>query len=517
MEQQQSALFSAIAYSYIHFIDDYLAVLSNPARHSIPYIDDEVGNILGEIQTLFLSMPSLLNGDAEFKEIYAKKLVDFRETLEEKYRNLHALQRELQHTTSFFTLKTALTTSNYEDFGMTEEDALSMDFSRLAKDCTSFVFKESDPLLRQQKASSLLTHVPMRMTKDSFMSYVEKALFSIAIEDTPESATLLTGILAQQFDGRLYTNYVDGFADLRQSIEELLLLESSEDFFEDAELLNETLDYAVQLTAKLYHMICTFSNLLIFDAMSFETLTDMHVSFYDLYCSLQNILSNHADSDILLETLPERVDDIKDQLQTAFTKVSAKTSDDSLFALMGTYLHMSIHHVFGFTTAKHEPYSEETTSILRGFLTDMRHTLESLNPAERKLRMQYFMSVMPLMMRDNTFYDYLMHGFTNTKHPITNLYTAMYLSNLLEQGGFFEESDDAQAALGVDSHDFHEDDDAAHFLKAHPHHDTCSCGHHHADPHHECCGGHHDDPVHECCGGHHDDPNHTCNCGHDHA
>ncbi len=488
MDKTQSALFSAVAYSYIYFIDDYLEVLKSPAYHSAAYLDPTIGKIIGEMNTLFLAMPSLLGGDSDTKETYAKKLVEFRHTLEEKYRTLHGIQRELQHITAYLNLKNASLSASYEDFNMTEEDALEMDFSRLAKDCGTFVFSTNDPIERQQKAASLLSFIPMRMTKESFMNYIQKAIGRISIPDTTEDAELLVSVLRQQFNGAHYAHYDAHFEDLRMSLEEIRTLEDPELFFDEAELTNETLDYTLSLVSNLYHMICVFSNLLIFDGLSFDSLTDMHVSFYDLYCSIQNITSNQEDKEILLETLPERVAAIKEELQEAFDTCRRKQVDNPLFELMGTYIDLSIQHMFGFVTQKHDAYSTEVTRVFRDFFDELQEDLQTLKPVERKLRMQYFMSVVPFIMQDNTFYSYVLQGFANTQSPIRNLYTAMYLSNILEQNDFFTNADDAaeKAHPVVDTWDGG-DDAAADFIASHSHdssthhhHDEhCDCGHHH--------------------------------------
>ncbi|MGL4363459.1 MAG: hypothetical protein ACRCSG_09410, partial [Cellulosilyticaceae bacterium] len=304
MEQKQSALFVAISYSYINFIDDYLAVLKNPAYLSCQYLDQDLTDILQEIKTLFVSLPSLLNADTSYKETYAKKIVDFRTVLEKKYRTLHAIQRELQHRTSLYNQTTVLEEANYEDFGMDAKDAAEMDFSALAKDCTDYVFSSSDALTRQQKAAALLTYIPMRMTQERFMHSIEQSLFEINIDDTDEQASFLVDILSQQFDGRNFSGFNSEFDDLGLSLDELQCSLDQESFFEHAELLNETLDYTMSLLQKLHHMICAFGNLLIFDALTFETLTDMHASFYDFFCSLQNIITQHDDSEMFLEILP---------------------------------------------------------------------------------------------------------------------------------------------------------------------------------------------------------------------
>lgn len=517
MQKNQSSVFTAISYSYISFIDEYLNILKNPLFPTIHYLDEETSEIATEIKTLFLSLSSLIGADEDFKEAYAKKLVTFRGTLETKYRSLNAYKRELQHVTSLFNLNNALSESNYEDFGLSEEDALTMDFDKLSQDCMTFVFASKNIQDRQVAAASLLPFVPMRMTKDSFLSYVEKSLEKINIEDTTASAHLLTSVLKQLLDGSLYEAYGIEFVDLSTSIEEIKETSDPDIFFEDAELLNEMLDNSIQIVNGLYKVICTLSNLLIYDGLTFEALTNMHVSFYDLYCSLQNILSQAEDKEIFLETLPERVSDIKEQLHTSYIKACKSSDIDPLFTLIQTYLLMDVTHVFGFDTAKHEPYCLDVKNVFKEFLGELKEYLASSTPKERKLRMQYFMSVMPLSMNDKTFYTYVLQGFNNISDPKRNLFTAMYLSNALEEGGYFE----ALASMNEQTHPVSEDawleDDDMYFPhEAHTHSNDDSYGNH-DDPGHKCQCGSHDDPDHRCQCGDHDDPNHICNCdGHPH-
>ncbi|MGL6173761.1 MAG: hypothetical protein ACRC1P_04045 [Cellulosilyticaceae bacterium] len=494
MNKNQSSVFAAISYSYISFIDEYLNLLKNPLYSTIHYLDEETAEIGQEMKTLFLSLSTLIGAEGDFKEAYAKKLVGFRYTLETKYRILNAYKRELQHLSALKNLENASAESCYEEFGLSPEDALTMDFDRLAEDCSTFVFASKNPMDRQMNASTLLPFIPMRMTKDSFLTYVEKSINKITIEDTKASAGLLVSILKQLLSGSLYEAYGSQYSDIATSIDEISEIKDLEQFFEEAELLDELIDHATQIVNGLYKVICTFSNLLIYDGLTFETLTDMHVSFYDLYCSIQGILSQSEDADIFLETLPERVNEIKEQLYTAYQKACQSSDIDPLFSLIQTYLMMDISHVFGFDTAKHPTYSLEVNEVLKEFLGELKEFLNALAPRERKLRMQYFMSVIPLSMNQETFTKYVLQGFKNTADPSRNLFTAMYLSNALEAGGYFE-------ALSNEGEEQHYVDDAAWLdeLDDYPH------AHHH----HECgCG---DD-----CNCDHDDPNHSCTCGHDH-
>lgn len=442
MSQKHNDLYSAIAYSYIHLLDDYLAVLSNPSYTTLSYMDHQVDEVAKNIKTFFLDLPQILDTSLEKKETYAQQTVAFRKLLEDKYRTLHALQRQLHHLTSLFNLKKGVATTTYEDFGMTEEEAAEMDYSMLAKDCTSFVFQTADKATRQMRSSSLLASIPMRMTKESFIAYVKKSLSKVQIEDTPSSAHLFLSVLDQQFDGRNYPGYFKHYDDLREGLEELESLEDGDTFFEQAELINETLDEHMALITHLYHLLCVFGNLLLLDDFNFDDLTALHMSFYDLYHATKVILEEGEDASIFLETLPERVLTLKEELEAIYQKTASTSLSDPLLSLLDSYIHLSIGHVFGFITASHPVYSEDVTQIFETFIQQLKSTLDTLPPTERKLRMQYFMSVIPFIMNDTTFYNYVLQGFKGSQTPKRNLFTAMYLSNVLEQGGFFDEQDE---------------------------------------------------------------------------
>ncbi|MEF9959090.1 MAG: hypothetical protein RR776_03835 [Niameybacter sp.] len=505
MDKNQKSIFAAISYSYIFMIEDYLNVLKNPCTSTFEYFDKDVAGILKEMKTLFVTLPSLLGGEDEYKETYARNLVSYRATLEEKYRSLNAYKRELMQLTSLYNLKSSMHESTYEDYHLTEEDAKTMDFSLLAKDCSTFVFAEKTTLNRQKRAAHLLPYIPMRMTKESFVAYVEKSLAKVNIDDTPESAAFLSNILLQLFDGRLYENYGESFNDIRHSLDDLAELEDAEEFFEEADLTNETIDFAIDLIQNLYHMICTFGNLLIFDALTFESLTDLHVSFYDLFCTIQNILNDSEDKEIFLESLPERVNTLKEEIYPIYKKACESRIRDHIFTLMQTYISMSVSHVFGFDASKHKPYSEEVMHILQNFISDLRNRLGTMDPVARKLRMQYFMSVVPFIMNEETFYKYIMQGFQNVADPKRNLFTMMYLSNILEENGYFETlaGGPQEGYVPYDAEYDYYDDSPLYDTEEQG--DDCGCGHEHHDDDHECCGGH----------GHHDD-SHDCSCGHDH-
>lgn len=490
MKKNQPPIFTAISYSYICFIDEYLNILKNPLFSSIQYIDQDTADIAAEIRSLFLTLQSLIGAEEDFKEAYAKKLVSFREVLEKKYRSLYAYRRELQHASSLFNLEYALTDEAFAESGLTEADALTMDYENIVKDCSSFIFAGKTLQDRQLHASVILPYVPMRMTKDSFLSYVEKSINLVEIENTAQSAQLLVSVLRQLLDGTLYEAYGEEFIDIAESICELKSLEDADEFSESSELVEEMLEQSLEIVEGLYKVICTLSNLLIFDALTFETLTELNMSFSDFYYSLKNILSQSEETEVFLETLPERVEAVKEQIHAEYIKACKSSDIDPLFSLIQTYLLMDVRQVFGFSTSKHDPYSLEVNDVFRGFFAELKEYLSSHSPKERKLRMQYFMSIIPFSMNEKTLETYIMQGFNNTAHPKRNLVTAMYLTNTLEENGFFEAHAQNKEASSHYVPENWEDDEYAH--DEHDHHDhSCNCG----EDHHDC---HCDDGECDC-------------------
>ncbi|MHC1747787.1 MAG: hypothetical protein AB9856_05255 [Cellulosilyticaceae bacterium] len=497
MNHAQSSIFTGISYSYITLIDEYLNLLNNTLYSSLEYLDKDVYALTKEMHTLFSTLPSLLNGDGEFKETYAHKLIEFRETLEHKYRTLSAYRRELGHLTTCCNIKSGLSHEDLSEAGFDADEPLDLDFDLLAKDCAHFVFHENTNEARQEKATLILPFIPMRMTKDSFLNYTTRAINHIHIEDTPQNVEFLISILSQLLDGHFYEGFGRDFKDLSISLEELKGYKD-DDFFENAELVDETITTCIKAVSSLYKMICTFGNLLIFDSMNFESLCELHISYYDFYCTIEKILEGNEDADLFLNTLPERVTEIKEAVESSYKKATAMKDMDPLFALIQTYLAMDISHIFGFDSGKSNNYSRNTENMLRDFQGHMREYLGGLTPGERKLRMQYFISILPFIMDEKTFYDYVMHGFNNIANPKHNLITAVYLSNVMESSGYFEsdQSEDDNPGYVLDE-SFEEN-----MLHAHDH-DDCDCGHDHSHHSHDC----------NCD---HDDPDHDCNCNHDH-
>lgn len=522
MSQNTDQLYTGIAYSYIEYVHAYLELLNNSLFFSTPYLDEETAHIQNELKKIFLYLPELLTSNETTskgkntkieKERVGETLLNFRDKLEQKYRSLNSYRRELHHLVAKAQNDPEFAGSYIDHEEFSDEAILQMDFDRLAEDCTNFVFKDKSLKTKQLHASSILPAIPLKITKANFLDYVKKSIHHIDIEDTVEAANFLTSILTQLFDGKRFEFYGQDFGDFTESLAELTTYDDPIDFFEEADSLEQTINTLFELLRAMYRMICTLSNLLLFEHIDFNTLTELHPSFFDFYHCIKKILTDANDASFLKASLGERVDEVQKEVQSELIKVSKKKEADPMFILIQTYLSMDMSSLFGFTMKKDKQYSKETLAVLDNFVDELGHSLSEIPTTDRKLRMQYFMSSIPFVMPEATFKSYVSAGFRNISKPQQTLLAAMALHSILEQGGYFTSNTDEDPGMvpediykeymteeeinelhGFDYEDvdYHDED------ITHHHHcncdDDCDCGDDcsGSDNHSDCnCGDHH--------------------------
>lgn len=463
MKQPSQQIYASIAYSYSEYIKAYLDLISNSMFFSTPYLDEETSHIQEELKRYFLDLPELISPHNPDKESCAKRLLTIREKLEEKYRTLIGYQRELSLLLTIKQNDSTFIEHYFETTGLKDIDPNTIYFDQLASDCVAYVFGDTSGVEKQKRASSLLPYIPIRITRDNYIQYIRSSISHIAITNRVDSAKYLVSILNQLFDGRTYFGYGHHFVDLEASLVHLHTINNAEEFFEEVDLLNETIENCLTMLNQMFRMICTFSNLLIYEALDFTELTEMHASFFDLYYALKNILLKSEDYELLLTSLPERVEEIEKELLEDYQKACLTPEPDPLLPLIQTYLNMNIQQIFGFTTAKHNAYSEEVLKVLDDFIVELKDKLDSLPTLERKYRMQYFIGQIPFVMSNENFKAYVQHAFKNTSQIKPYLLAANQLSAILEEAHYYPEPKD----IPVVESPYEEDDEAAKFIAAH--------------------------------------------------
>lgn len=463
MNQQSEQLYAGISYSYCEYIDTYIQLLNHPLFYSVEYLDEEAFDIKETLKEYFIDFPAIINPHNKNKEEIAKNLLCIRERIETKYRTLLSYQQELALLLTLKQNDKDFIASYLKSVNLDTLEVSNLDISQLVTDCTDFIFKETSGEAKQKRSSLLFPCIPIKITKDNYLNYVSKSIQHIAIKNNKESAEYLVSILKQLFDSKSYKEYGHHFKDIELSIEEMREASATIDLFEDADLLNETIENSMSLLTHLFKLTCTFSNLLIFDSLDFNELSEMHASFFDLFHSLKNIILQKEDSSLLLSTLTERMEEIHKEVKETYEKACKNATQDPLFNLIQTYLAMDMTKIFGFSTAKHSAYTEEVLAVFGPFIEWLRASLNALPNVERKMRMQHFLSQIPFVMNEANFKSYIEHALSNKGDMAKTTFIASQLTSILEKEHFFPEPKDTP----VVEETYEEDDEAAAFIKAH--------------------------------------------------
>lgn len=463
MSNQSKQLYAAIAYSYFEYIQAYLDLISNSMFFSTSYLDEETANMQDELKNYFLTLPELITPQNPQKETCITHLLAIRETLEIKYRTLIAYQRELTLLLTMRQNDPTFLSHYFKEIGLDHLSADDVPFDEIANDCVQYVFDQTSGNQKQKRASHLLPYIPIRITRENYLHYVRQSIGHIAITNHLESAHYLISILNQLFDGKSYEGYGKHFTDLHDSLEHLSSIEDTEELFEEANLLNETLENYMDMLEKMFRMICTLSNLLIVEKLEFNELTEMHVSFFDLYHSVKTIILQKEDYELILSSLPERMEAIQKELFENYEKASKETIENSLFTLMQTYLNMTMQQIFGFSTAKHSAYSNEVLGVFDDFIVTLKEKLTHMPQLERKYRMQYFISQIPFVMSKENFNAYVHQAFSNISVFAPYLQVANQLTSILEENHYYPEFENTPVMETNDT----EDDEAARFIAEH--------------------------------------------------
>lgn len=464
MNQFNETLNTAIAYSYVEYIDSYFNLVNHSMFFSTEYLDKETALIQEHLKEKFLALPELLSASDEEKEQTIHDLLTLREQIEVKYRTLVAYQNELTLLLSVKQQNNEFISQYFNESSLSPASLEGIDFYQLATDCTHYLFDQTNQEERQKRAATLLPYLPIKITKDNYISYVNKSIRHIAISNNETSAHYLTSILGQLFNGSSFEGYGKHFVDLYDSLESLKAIEDFEALFEEADLLNETLENVMDMLSLMFHSICTFSILLTTHHMDFTELTNLHAAFFDLYYSIKNIVLDTEDKAMLISSLPERLEALQKELKEDYQKIPKNSGSSSpLLSLIQTYLSMNIRQIFGFSTAKHSAYDDKVLSIFSNFTASLKEQLCQLPTVEGKLRMQYFISQIPFIMSRENFDAYAHQAFTHIKY--TALLSAHQLTGILEENHYFPSPKEEPV---IETNEV-EDDEAAQFLAAHSH------------------------------------------------
>lgn len=456
MKTITKAIQHSVSFAYISLLTDCTNLFTTPAITTINEIDTDLGTIIDDIKTCISSLDTLIGAEEETRSGWATKLQSHHKLLESKFRLINAYSRELNHISTSLESDFHLKTTNLKDIE-------GIDYHQFIHEGLDFIDKSKTEKEKAYKIKEVLRALPMRMTKNSFVDYVSHSLPKIAPNALDKDGSLFLSIFKQLFDGRLDDDYGLAFTDIAVAIEELrdesqtdLTGEYIEGMFDDIYLLKDTIEELFAMITMLHHMISYLSTLLILDSLNFDILSNEHVAFKDLFFTIRALIKGEThgeDYNIIVETLPDRLEDVLNEIQEndvasskAFyhkiEKGSFPQTEETLklikvYSLIRVYLMLSVEDAFAFNNAA-GPSAQLPLSIISSATDFLTQELSKLKPSERKLRMQYLISMLPCTMETQAFAEYFNSAIEGTASEIQKAYVLAKISNFMDGTGYFD-------------------------------------------------------------------------------
>ncbi|OON99319.1 MAG: hypothetical protein ATN35_13265 [Epulopiscium sp. Nele67-Bin004] len=432
---------TTISYSYIYAVDNLLNIYTHSAYPVLNFISEDLLKLIGEVSTIFISLPNLVGEEEEYKSNYIDRLLYIRNTLTQNIIELFSYQREIFHILSLFQLDKDVQQHIIDELDVDPEFVASIDFSDLAAECTEFVFDvEENDELHQKRAADILIAIPSTMTTAFFIDYVSKSIPLIHSSDDETSIDGLLGILELYLNPFSDTNtLIRKNFDFIETLNQLKTITDYQALEEETSIFGEEIDNLMTICDNLFNACCGISNLLVLDDIEFESISSLHPTYSDFYYSIKNIVEKSADTSFLLEAMPERVEQTLHQIGDEYLADFKIKPSETHINVMHANLAASVGDALTLDVL-YEPTQpdEYCKQAINEFIKKTEAMLKSLPKREAKLRMQYFLSVIPFIMSNTKLYEYIITGFGNN---ITNtsLLLAFRLFFTLESSGYFEE------------------------------------------------------------------------------
>ena len=461
---------AGVSFAYISLLVDLADIFTSPLSLSIGEMDPELPIIIQDIKKTFSSLEYLIGDDEKSRSQCVLTLQQHQKTLEQKYQVLNGYSRELNHIATDLEERYHLKTTS-------PQSVQGINYHQFIHEALAFIAQSESPKEKTYKTQEVLRFIPMRMTKDSFTCYIEESLQRVSPGQGESGNALFLSVFKQMFDGRFTPSYHEIFYDLALAIEDIrdqsktdLTSEEIETIFDDIYLLKDTTEELHHLLTLLHTAISKTSVLFVLDNLNFEILADEHVSFKDLFFTISSLLNGDAygeDYQILLETLPHRLGDIYNELEENYNLCVANLDKEikkgalpqteqtlesiKIFSLIRFYLLLNIQDAFSFSESLSidSTLSEDVINEATSFLKEQ---LDGLKPAERKLRMQHLISMLPFIMDDQEFTNYFNDGLEGTSNEIKKVHVLAKISHFMESCGFFENAEEHQHGPDCDHH-----------------------------------------------------------------
>lgn len=462
-----------VSFAYISLLKDFSDMLTHPLYDHVESIDTEVYTIIQHLNSIFLSLDTIVDDNENLRADFVNKIQEYQSTLVDRYSTLNGYERELSHISMCLEENYQLATNNVAD-------VQGINYNQFINEFLDFIGDIKNIKSQKYKLTQTIRFIPMRMTKASFLNYIGTSLKRISVGNTFEHHNRFLSVFRQIFDGRQALGYNKYFFDLADAIEKFrtildkeLIVDEILETFEDIHLIKNTVDELFDLLDILHSINSRLCILFALDSLYFTDIMENHISFKDFFFTIKSLIKtedSNVDYEVILDTLPDRLDEVYSEIKTEYDDITQKLFDKvknnlisetdesieklKIDGLIRSYLLLNIQDAFSFDETQ-----EQSKRLPDSYIEDAKQFLEEqfqlLKPYERKLRMQYLISVMPFIMNNNQLSSYIHHGIDGTSNEVKKAYVLSKITEVMEFYGYFENQ---------------------HSLEHHHHHD-CDCHH----------------------------------------
>lgn len=363
--------------------------------------------------------------------------------------------------------------------------AVNIDYTLFYSDCMHFLEWSKENGNEAFAMSSLMKHIPLKMTKDKYYEYVEKGLHMLSEDAELHTFSDLLGMIKETYlpepPAKKYFPILDDELNTYLSLPfESLTKEEIDEHLEHLEDNLETTGKIIYYLELIFEALNGLLLILSF-APGFDYLTEGNIVAHDLYHTVSENVSTDA-FDIYKENFLELyesqttplIDKIIADEKEGFLDLNATDLEHYGADIQGLSKLAALTNKIYYELLQDQPDSacetapESIAQIINSFMNYLKTAPKDLSPKLQRLLRQNILDFIPSCFTHNEFYTYMVYALENTLNYEEKFFCLNMTGHLFEDTGYSKEYDN------TDMHDHHHTHDCGH-----DHHHGCDHHHHH--------------------------------------
>lgn len=462
---------------------------------SLPYdIPEEFMSIKKELNSLIIELSDQLEQPLDNRSDYIHSIFDLKSKLVAFANPVYMYGPYLNQVGEFIS-------KEYKLKQIKSLEKFHVDHALFLDDVSSFIQKEETDFENHFNMSRLISHLPLRMTKDKYADYIKDS-FRLMFEGLSDVFVINSvELLKQRFSPESTQNFGKYFSIIYDELKDFEYTSISELPETDIEDLLDTLDDTFEnLSLILNHLDSCYNNInYLLNLASFCVDKDYifaeDFTTKDMYYAMCDILDT-KDSEIftdnILETTCDRIEALFEESRTIFeyyerclssiTEEAYNDLPEDILTVINTHAVIESNFYRELTDEfSSQFYHSETETLATKELIDSKaeefiifinEHINNISISQQKFIKQLFLENIPCPYDIDEYLNYVEYVLDGLGTSDLAYLTYMDVFSFYEQEGYSPYRDDSDE-----------------------HHDHCSCGHdhnHNEHHHHNCdCGHHH--------------------------